>query len=473
MRHLRSLAACATLALGASFVLASSAHAQAKYRTESSVIPVAADGSERDASVGAIAYTRDTQQKRPVLFAFNGGPGASSTFLHLGVLGPWRVEVPTDPAADLPEAGTLVSNNGGLLDVADLVFLDPPGTGLSSREDADPTLYSSVAGDAAAVAQAVANWLAAHDRSSAPVYILGESYGTIRAAAMLDAFAAMDAPPDVRGVVLLGQALNMIETSQRADNIVSHVVSLPTLAAIACYYGRAEAPCDPREGAIEAARFGREHYLDALYVGSRIDEATRVMIAERLQALTGIPAAFFEANDLHISKEAFRVALLRDEGRVTGRYDARYTAPLPPEAGELVGPDAFSAVSDLYSGAMPGYLRRFGVVPDPDAYKIFARFEGGWAYGGADSPFSDWPFMTSVERAAERSGCLRLFIGTGLFDLTTTVGAADYLLAKSDLAPGRVTSKTYDAGHMFYSDPASREALLRDLRDFVRGDTCR
>lgn len=468
IRRLAPLAVCTALALGAA-----PAAAQADYRTESTVIAVAADGGQSDVSVGAIAYTRDAQADRPVLFAFNGGPGASSTFLHLGVLGPYRLDVPADPAADLPEAGKLVSNDGGLLDVVDLVFLDPPGTGLSSREGGDPAVYSSVVGDAAAVAQAVTKWLAAHGRQDAPVYILGESYGTIRAAAMLDAFAEMDGPPDLRGVVLLGQALNMIETSQRPDNIVSHVVSLPTLAAIACYYERAAAPCNPRDGADDAARFGREEYLDALFAGARLDDETRGKIADQLHALTGIPAAYFAANDLHISKEAFRVALLRDEGRVTGRYDARYTAPLPTDAGELMGPDAFSAVSDLYARAMPGYLSRFGIVSDPAAYKVLARFEGDWSYGASDSPFSDWPFMTSVERAAERSKCFRLFVGTGLFDLTTTVGAADYLLAQSDLAPERVTSKTYDGGHMFYSDPASREALLRDLREFVRGDACR
>lgn len=468
IRRLAPLAACTALALAAA-----PAVAQADYRTESTVIAVAADGGEPDVSVGAIAYTRDAQPDRPVLFAFNGGPGASSTFLHLGLLGPYRLDVPNDPAADLPEAGELVSNGGGLLDAVDLVFLDPPGTGLSSREGGDPAVHSSVAGDAAAVAQAVAKWLAAHGRQDAPVYILGESYGTIRAAAMLDAFAAMDRSPDIRGVVLLGQALNMIETSQRPDNIVSHVVSLPTLAAIACYYGRAAQPCEPHDGAREAARFGREEYLDALFAGARRDEETRGKIAERLHALTGIPAGYFAANDLHISKEAFRVSLLRDEGRVTGRYDARYTAPLPADAVEFVGPDAFSAVSDLYAQAMPGYLSRLGIVSDPAAYKVIARFEGDWSYGAADSPFADWPFMTSVEREAGRNDCFRLFVGTGLFDLTTTVGAADYLLAQSDLAPERVTSKTYDGGHMFYSDPASREALLRDLREFVRGDACR
>ena len=467
MRRLLLLAIVPALTLGAA-----PANAQADYQTEASVIPVAADGGEPDASVGAIAYTRASETERPVLFAFNGGPGASSTFLHLGVLGPYRVDVPADPAAPLPQATDPVSNNGGLIDVADLVFLDPPGTGLSSREGADPAQYNSVAGDATAVAQAVVAWLEANDRMDAPVYILGESYGTIRAVAMLDAFARMDHAPRIHGVVLLGQALNMVETSQRPDNIVSHVVSLPTLAAIACYHGRTAQPCDPRQAAQEAATFARAEYLDALFAGTRLDDDTRKRIADRLAALTGIEADYFLAHDLHISKERFRVALLEDEGRVTGRYDARYTAPLPENAGETVGPDAFTAVSNLYANAMPGYLARFGIVPDPDAYKVLADIEGDWTYGGADSPFADWPFMTSVERAADRDACLRLFVGTGLFDLTTTVGAADYLLAQSDLSPDRVTSKTYDAGHMFYSDPQSREALLADLRRFLTRGHC-
>ena len=448
------------------------AAARDEYRVEASTIPVAADGGEPDASVGAIAYTVADEPERPVLFAFNGGPGASSTFLHLGVLGPYRVEVPVDPAAPLPKSAGLVANGGGLLDAADLVFLDPPGTGTSSREGADPAVYNSVAGDAAAVAQAMVKWLSAHDRQGAPVYILGESYGTIRAVAMLDAFAEMEQAPDIRGVILLGQALNMIETSQRPDNILSYVVSLPTLAAIACYHERAAVPCSPRDGAREATAFAQGPYLDALFAGSRLDQRTRATVAERLHALTGIGAEHFLADDLHISKEQFRVALLRDQGRVAGRYDARYTAPLPADAADTIGPDAFFEVSALYAAAMPEYLERFSIVSDPAAYKVLARPDGSWSYGGADSPFADWPFMVSVERAADTNRCLRLFVGTGLFDLTTTVGAADYLFAQSDLPPERYVSRTYDAGHMFYSDPASREALLSDLRRFIGADPC-
>ncbi|MBU0670164.1 MAG: hypothetical protein KKG32_08915 [Alphaproteobacteria bacterium] len=121
---------------------------------------------------------------------------------------------------------------------------------------------------------------------------------------------------------------------------------------------------------------------------------------------------------------------------------------------------------------MPGYLEQLAIVPDPQAYRVLARFEGAWRYGGTDSPFSDWPFMSSVERAAANDACLRLFVGTGLFDLTTTIGAADYLLAQSELPPERAVSKTYQAGHMFYSDPDERDSFLADLRNFVAADAC-
>lgn len=446
--------------------------------TGSSEGPVPGDGpavrEDRapDASVGYIAYTAREGSGRPVIFAFNGGPGASSTFLHLGVLGPARLDVPQDPAAPLPAHAPLAPNANALLDLADIVFLDPPGTGFSTREGADAQYYNSVAGDARAVAQAVDAWLAANGRRDAPVYILGESYGTIRAVAMLDAFAALESAPSIRGVVLLGQALNMIETSQRPDNIISYVVSLPSLAAIACYHGKAAQPCTPGAIAEEAARFAHEDYLPALFAGAALPAAERRRIAARLEELSGIPAAFYLAHDLRISKERFRVELLRAQGKVVGRYDARYLAPRPADAGPVVGPDAFSAVSDLYRRAMPAYLDALLPGARGADYKVIARPGGTWRYGGADSPFSDWPFMETVERAAAADRCLRLFVGTGVFDLTTTIGAADYLFAQSSLPAARYRAEEYGAGHMFYSDAAAREAFLADMRAFIAADPC-
>ncbi|PNU05645.1 hypothetical protein A8V01_15750 [Novosphingobium guangzhouense] len=401
-----------------------------------------------------------------MLFVFNGGPGAASAYLQMGAFGPMRAHVPQDPAAPLPAAAEVSANPASLLDIADLVFLDPPGTGFSEiAKDADSAFYQSVKGDADAVSQAARAWLAENRRTGSPLFILGESYGTIRAAAMVDALRAQDAKLNLRGVLLLGQALNMIETSQRPDNVVTYPVSLPTLAALACYHHKRPAPCDPDSSADKATAFAPA-YLDALYKGRTLDEAARGTIATKLADLTGIPAAFYLAHDLRISKERFRVELLRGEGKVLGRYDARYTAPLPANAGEMVGPDAFSPVSDLYGKAVIGQLFAIGVA-NAQRYKVISRFPGEWSYGAGDSPFNDWPFMARLEAAMAAEPDLRLFVGTGLFDLTTTVGAADYLFAQSNLTADRFVNRRYPAGHVAYSDDASWSKLVADVRAFV------
>lgn len=437
------------------------------YTAEAGVVPVASKPGTYDATAGYIAYVRDGESAtRPVLFVFNGGPGAASAYLQMGALGPMRARVPQDPAAPLPTEASVAANPATLIDIVDLVFLDPPGTGLSAiAPDSDRSFYQSVAGDADAVAQVARRWLVAHDRTAAPLFILGESYGTIRAAAMVDALRTQDPQLAVRGVLLFGQALNMIETSQRPDNVVTYPVSLPTLAALACYHRKRAAPCDPDASAGEAAAFG-PIYLDALYRGRSLGAAERTRIAIRLEALTGIPRAFYLANGLRISKERFRVELLRNEGRVLGRYDARYTAPRAADAGPTVGPDAFSAVSDLYGKAVIGQLARIGVT-DPARYRVIAAPSGEWAYGAGDSPFNDWPFMARLERAMAADPRLRLFVGTGLYDLTTTVGAADYLFAQSDLAGDRFVNHRYPAGHVAYSDDDSWRKFVADIRQFV------
>lgn len=437
------------------------------YVAEAGLVPVSSAPGRSDATAGYIAYVRKgAAPERPVLFVFNGGPGAASAYLHMGALGPMRAQVPQDPTAALPSAAPVAPNDASLLDIADIVFLDPPGTGFSAiAPNADKRFYQSVQGDADAVAQAARQWLVANGRTKAPLFIFGESYGTIRAAAMVDELKRLAPELRVRGVLLLGQALNMIETSQRPDNVITYPVSLPTLAALACYHGKAARPCSPEAGAASATAFGRT-YLDALYRGRDLPEPERAQVAAQLEALTGVSQGFYRAHDLRISKERFRVELLQDRGQVLGRYDARYTAPLPPQAGEMVGSDAFSAVSELYGKAVIGQLAAIG-VRQPERYKVISRSSGDWAYGAGDSPFNDWPFMARLERAMEADGTLRLFVGTGLFDLTTTVGAADYLFAQSDLAADRFVNRIYRAGHVAYSDDASWRALIGDIRQFI------
>ncbi|TCM15418.1 carboxypeptidase C (cathepsin A) [Novosphingobium sp. PhB165] len=452
-------------------------------RVELGTVPVSAGADTTPATAGFLSYSQPPARKssarkasgheRPVIFAFNGGPGASSAYLQMGLLGPALAHVPQDPAAPGQTSTGNIPGASALYGLADVVFIDPPGTGFSERpKGAAAAPYSTVSGDAHAAADLVRQWLAAHGRQKAPVYILGESYGTIRAVAMLDALDEMGLGGNVRGVVLLGQALNMIETSQRPDNVVTYAVSLPTLAAIACYHGKLKAPCTAEAVTAEAARFARDIYLPALYRGRDLPQEERARIAARLEELTGIPAAFYLANDLRISKERFRVELLRGEGKVMGRYDARYLAERPATVTTMMPGDPSSPISDIYGKAMTDYLASTLKVPDAASYKVLARFEDEWRYGGADSPFADWPFMATVERHAQANTCLRFFVGTGLYDTTTTIGAADYLFAQSSLPTARYRNARYVGGHVFYSDDTSRARFQADLVQFIKADPC-
>jgi carboxypeptidase C (cathepsin A) len=443
-------------------------------RAELGLVPVSAGADSPPATAGYLSYTRkDGRPGRSVIFAFNGGPGASSAYLHMGLLGPVLAHVPQDPA-DANGGAASLPGPSKLYAVADVVFIDPPGTGFSERPTGPAAApYSTVEGDANAAADLVRQWLTSHKRLDAPVYILGESYGTIRAVAMLDALDKQGIGKNVRGVVLLGQALNMIETSQRPDNVVTYAVSLPTLAAIACYHGMAKAPCTAEAITAEAARFAREDYLPALYRGRDLPQTERERIAARLADLTGIPAEFYLANELRISKERFRVELLRAQGKVMGRYDARYLADRPASVTTMMPGDPSSSISDVFGKAMTAYLGGTLKAPGADAYRVIARFEGGWSYGAEDSPFADWPFMATVEIHAATNACLRLFVGTGIYDTTTTIGAADYLFAQSSLPKGRYRNERYIGGHVFYSDDASRARFQSDLVDFIGADTCK
>ena len=444
-------------------------------RAELGLVPVSAGADSPPATAGYLSYTRkDAKPGRPVIFAFNGGPGASSSYLHMGVLGPVLAHVPQDPADTRAASAGTFPGPSKLYAAADVVFIDPPGTGFSGRPaGAAAAPYSTVEGDATAAADLVRQWLANHERANAPVYILGESYGTIRAVAMLDALDKLAPGTNVRGIVLLGQALNMIETSQRPDNVLTYAVSLPTLAAIACYNHVAKAPCTAETITAEAARFAREDYLPALYRGRDLPQAERQRIAARLHDLTGIPAAFYLANDLRISKERFRVELLRTQGKVMGRYDARYIADRPAGVATMMPGDPSSSISDVFGKAMTTYLAGTLKAPGAAAYKVIARFEGGWSYGAEDSPFADWPFMATVENHAATNPCLRLFVGTGIYDTTTTIGAADYLFAQSNLPKARYRNERYVGGHVFYSDDKSRARFQSDLIDFIGADTCK
>ena len=416
------------------------------------------------------AYTATGTEaaKRPVLFAFNGGPSSSSSTLHMAALGPKRIAIAQDPKAPAP-APSMADNPLTVLDVADIVFIDPAETGFSRILPGGRREYfHSLEGDSQSVSDLVVAWVRANGREASPKYVLGESYGTQRAAFMAGQLAKT-MPLD--GVFLFGQAVNMIETSQRAKNALAYATNLPALAAIAAYHGKAPAPKSYAALADEAYAWGMGEYLQALLKGYDLPMARRKAIAGKLTALTGISADYYLANDLQITKVAFLRELLKDQGQVVGMYDARYVGPAP-QPGQR-GADPFDKVRTAIEPMMQQHLREtLGVTWDVADYRPISPDSGKWTWAptlGPGGPFLDYDYPARIVPAFKANPKFRLMIGTGYFDLTTTIGPARYLVTKSDYPRDRVVQRQYFGGHMAYSHNESHKAFCDDVRTWVSG----
>jgi carboxypeptidase C (cathepsin A) len=440
---------------------------------DAAVEPVVITGAEGkpSARLVAISYvaTGSLQaQARPVVFAFNGGPIVPSDALHMGALGPKRVAIPDDLRAN-PKSFRTVDNIYSILDVADLVFFDPAGTGFSRvLPGVDPQTYFSVNSDAQQLTQFVIEWSAIHQRVNSPKFLLGESYGTLRAAAAANQLQKLASP--LSGVVLVGQALNIIEFSQRPANVTSYVVSLPTLAAIAWYHGKADTGGkDFDEFINEVTQFSRTEYLTALFQGSSLSQPTRESIALRLQRYTGLPASYYSENALKITKERYRRELFKDEKLVLGMTDARYVAPVSNGKSK----DPAEGIYESFHESFRSYLQSDLKVHDAGDY--LAEVPGlaekgfdGWRWDGTGtSPFANWPYPAFLTEVFSANPPFRVFIANGWQDTQTTVGAAVLASEQSGWPRERVSLHAYQGGHMPYSVEASLKTFSEDLRRFI------
>ncbi|MAK65105.1 MAG: peptidase S10 [Maricaulis sp.] len=420
----------------------------------------------------SFAYLRDPAPQtgeRPVIFLFNGGPGAASSWLHMGAMGPVRINAPLDPASPVPDGQAPVANPHSLIDVADLVFLDPPGTGFSRvAEGSEPGALYSFNGDAEIFVRFIETWLADHDRTDAPVFVLGESYGTMRAAAIAGLMAERS-PLD--GVILMGQAVNMIETSQRRGNMLSYATNLSTLAGIAAYHDQVDTEGQSIPDFIDTVQdWAMGDYLAALLRRNQLSADERTAVAVQLEAYTGLPADTYLANGLIFSKMRALGTLLADEGRVMAMYDARYTAPAPQPGGGYVDP--YGAVSALVPAALATHFSdTLGLdLPFETYVAIDRNASPNWTYdrtGGMGGPFDDYYYTGMLEAAFAANPDFRLMIGTGRYDLTTTLGPARYLADQIQAGGGHVETHEYEGGHMAYTNPEALEVFSGDLRAFI------
>ncbi|WP_088287161.1 S10 family peptidase [Ideonella sp. A 288] len=445
------------------------------YAVRAAFVPVAkagfgADRGEPQAAVFTIAYTvaPTGPAPRPVCFAFNGGPGSSSVWLHLGALGPKRVPILDD--GSMPRSPyQLVDNPLTWLVHFDLVFVDPPHTGYSiTASDEARKSMLSVDGDVDALAEVMRAWLAANGRFGAPLYLAGESYGTTRGAALADKLLDMGMALD--GLILVSCAMDLQSLVFAPRNDLPFALFLPGYANTAQYHGLLSGPLGTSsQAAREAAEaFVAEEYLAALHLGARLDGARRQRVARRMAELTGLPLQLIEEQNLRISDQCFFTEALRSRGRLVGRLESRCTGPAAASrSGQWEFDPGIDALNAPYTASALAYYASLGIPADAryevmnmDVNKAWTWLRGEGKGMGEANGFTCT--STDLSRALRRHPHLRVFAASGRYDLGTPYSASDWSLAQLD-APAdvlsRVTHRYYDAGHMFYT-------RAQDLRQF-------
>ncbi|MFG1704831.1 S10 family peptidase [Nonomuraea sp. M3C6] len=429
------------------------------------------DGLRPKAEMFITSYTLDGAEplSRPVTFAFNGGPGSSSVWLHLGVLGPRRV-VMGDAGALLPPPYGLVDNEESLLAVSDLVFIDPVSTGFSRAaegEKAEP--YHGFTGDIESVGEMIRLWTTRNGRWMSPKFLAGESYGTVRAAGLADHLQSRYGMY-LNGVLLISSVLDYITGDFNEGNDLSYALYLPTYAAIAHYHGlHGDRPL--ADVLREAEAFAERDYPWALARGNRLTPEERSAAVARIAALAGLSEDYVDRVDLRIEHIRFFTEVLRSRRQVVGRLDGRFIGWDPDSGREHFTADpSMNAIMGPYSAALNHYLRTELDYANDLPYEVLTSRVQPWSYKEFEGAH-----VTVVDKlgAAMRANPhLRVHVACGYHDGATPYYAAEHALAHlpvpAELA-ANVEFRYYEAGHMMYVHEPTRLRQSADLAAFVLG----
>lgn len=427
------------------------------------------DGSPR-ASIFNVSYIKkgeDDLSTRPILFAFNGGPGSSAVWLHLGTLGPKRVSLPGDGTEAPTPPARLVSNEFSILDIADLVFVDPVSTGYSRIEkDGKAEEFHGVHGDVESLADFIRRWVTENKRWNSPKYLLGESYGGVRVAGLSSELQSSYGM-SLNGVVMLSSLLDFRTLSPSQGNDLAFQVFLPNYTAIAHFHGKIQGD---RDALVQECRdFTNGDYTLALHAGSDLDPAKRLAIAERYSELTSLPVAMILEANLRINPTRFRGELLRKEGKVLGRFDARVAWPTSNASSDYPEYDpSFSVALGAYSTAMLSYLSDDLGWKENSPYEILTGKVRPWKMGRGNSYVN---MADNLASAMRDNPHLRVLVMGGYADLATPPDGIAYtlshLLDLSETSRRNIHFTSYEAGHMFYLNPPDLAKGRKDLVEFI------
>ncbi len=431
---------------------------------------------------GYTAYTRDGEtdlSRRPVTFAYNGGPGASSIWLHIGILGPRKV-VLNDPLPNGSAPYKIEDNKLSILDVSDIVMIDPIGTGLSRT--AGKSKYSDFWGveqDLKSVSQFIKIYINENERWNSPKFLFGESYGTFRSAGVGN-YLLNNYGIAVNGIVLLSTVLDTRLIDFYNGDDISYIIYLPTYAATAWYHNKlADKPANLDEFLKEVRTFAFGEYACGLIKGDNLSAQEREHLLNKLAAYTGISKDYWDKADLRINQPQFCHELLLDSVLSVGRFDSRYTGITQDRLGEYAWYDPnYEAVAPAFISAFMNYYTTELKVPKDKTYNIWARdagedFKWDWTRNGAGLNSSVPPNVEpDLKNAMSNNPGLKVLSLNGLFDLATPFAGTEYTfdhLGLSKKLKGNVIFKYYQAGHMVYIQGESAEKLKKDVGDFILG----
>ena len=434
-----------------------------------------ADGNPT-ASIFSTAYIADGHgdpRTRPVAFVFNGGPGSASLWLHMGVFGPQRVVLP-DVQDDGAAPYEMVENTYSILDVADLVFVDPVGTGWSRPlGEHEGSEFWGVDEDAESLAAFMRMWLSEHQRWNSPKFLLGESYGTMRIGALLNELEGGFTDVSINGIALISTVLDFRFDDTSNGNDVGFVGLVPGFAATAWYHGRVDRSAwdDDFDAFLDAAReFAIEEYMPALMHGVSLPAERKARVVRELSQFTGLSESFLDRANLRVSLQRFQRELLRDQGLSVGRLDSRYTGREVDGIGEDPEQDpSFYGIDGSYTASMLDYFTRTLGVDITEYYSsIGAVRSWNWDVGqsGGNSYINVAPW---IARAMRQNSDLQVLVAQGHFDLATPFFAAELMFNQPGFDQDRVHFKYYEAGHMMYIHQPSLVEFTADVRELITG----
>lgn len=422
------------------------------------------------ASIFHVSYTRDNGKnhaERPVMFAFNGGPGSSSVWLHIGVLGPKRINFPGDGTQAMDAPARLISNEFSILDVCDLVFIDPVSTGYSRAVgDTDPKKFHGFKEDMESVGDFIRRWLTENKRWSSPKYLCGESYGGIRAAGLADHLQSRYGM-NLNGVILLSSLLDFRTLMESQGSHLSYQIFLPTFATTAHFHKKVLGNRD--ELLLSARDYAMGEYAVALLKGNAISAEDLETASKKLSALTGISADIWSAHKLRLDPFEFRKELLREEGKVIGRFDARVAWPnTDPNLAYAEYDPSYSLAFGAFSSAMLGYLSEDLGWLEELPYEILSDAVRPWNYGSDNEIVN---VSSDLTKAVRDNPKLRILVMGAYTDLATPPDSILYSLNQEIDLPRDIRNQWeftyYEGGHMFYLNPPDLKKSREDLIQFM------